>query len=268
MFIVVAIVVFIAIIVVAIVVLWGKKNDVLPPPLIIEGKTILASAQPSYTTHVYRYHFNINLTNSQILASLSWNEDFGKDYPHLLESEYRDLRTKKLNDVVEYAQQTFQSMNTDKLRSNYTVPMEPAMIKQLLGDVEYGRLIHLIAPPEKWSSCNLWLNTGGYTTPLHGDKAHVIAFHLTGRKRWTLADKGNLPNCYPRPNTRGHFYCHAGNPYDKSLSEIYPNFSRIRYRHVDLFPGDLLVIPPKTLHFVHTFEPSFMVSIVLKKLND
>lgn len=266
--IVTCILVFIGIIAIVLVVIFSKKKEaILPPPELIDGISSLLQSHPSYLDYVYRYHFDVNLTNSQILKSLTWDDDFCKDYPELLDIEYRDLKTKNLKDILETAQKTFKSMNPDTPRANYVVPMAPKMVQQLLGHDQYEKLIHLIAPPEKWSTCYLWLNTKGYTTPMHGDTSHVVAFHLTGRKRWTLADRKNLSNCYPRPNRRGHLYCHAGNPYDKSLVEIYPKFSKIRYRHVDLLPGDLLVIPPKTLHFVHTFEPSFMVSIVLKNLN-
>lgn len=245
---------------------FKRKNEdvILPAPIIYTGKASLLSATPSFETTIYKYKFSLNLTPQDIFGVLKWDDNFDKAYPHFLRTSYRDLKTDKLEDIIEHAKRTVEAMSLDRPRENSVVPLDPAALRELMGENEYEKFERLVAPPDKWSSCYLWLNTAGYTTPMHGDVSHVLAFHLTGRKRWTLADRRNLENCYPRPNQRGHLYCHAGNPYDSSLVEFYPKFNRIRYTHIDLLPGDLLSIPPKTLHFVHTFEPSFMVSIVLK----
>ena len=107
----------------------------------------------------------------------------------------------------------------------------------------------------------LWYNSKGYTTPLHGDMTAIGVLHLTGRKRWAFADQHNIKNCYVKPNKRGHLYCGPDNPYNqKELSKTYPKFSRIKFTHVDATGGTMYAFPRKMIHFVHTFEPSFMVS--------
>ena len=92
---------------------------------------------------------------------------------------------------------------------------------------------------------NVWLGCPGVAIAPHHDASHNFFVQLSGAKRFWLAAAGTLNPTYPR----GHPYFRSyrpTTPFDLSL---------------DLHPGDVLYLPPYTVHHVETVGEEISVSV-------
>lgn len=240
------------------------KTIHVPPPTIHTVKKHLFSLVPSYRDQIYHYSIPFELTNEQIMARLVWNDSFSDKL--LLEHHHPPPPEMSRSLYIARVVGPSLKANIDlkKPRENHVLPIDLEMLEKILGKDNFNSLIASVGPPKRWEMMKLWLNTTGYTTPMHGDTSNVLAIHLTGRKRWVFADRAYLSSCHPKRNQHGNLYCHASNPYDSSFDDIYPGFKDIQFRHTEWSGGDVLAIPNRFLHFVHTLEPCFMLSVVIK----
>jgi len=235
-----------------------------PPPTIHTAVKNLFSLAPSYQDQIYHYNMSFDLTNEQIMNRLVWDDSFSDEL--LLEHHHPPppgmSRSKYIVRVVGPALKA--KIDFKRPRENHVLPIDLKMLEKILGKGNFNSLLASVGPPKRWAMMKLWLNTTGYTTPMHGDVSNVLAIHLTGKKRWVFADRAYLSSCHPQKNQHGNLYCHASNPYDSSFDDIYPGFKDIQYSHTEWSGGDVLAIPNGFLHFVHTIESCFMLSVIIK----
>lgn len=244
----------------------GIKPKPVGPPSIIETDQPVYGLTPHYHDQLYLYSIKSlgSLDTKTLLKSLRWNSNFLKDRQDVLKGEFQEHYVKSKEELIKKLVNERDELLT-KLhlpKQHQVFPIDQEMFAQLVGPESFYEILRYIGPSSKWKHINLWVNGSGYTTWMHGDVSHGFALHLTGKKRWVFADKSYLKNCAPRKNSRGHLYCQAKDPYDQTLAKSYPKFSKIQYLHKDIYPGDMINVPIRMLHFVHTIETCCMISII------
>lgn len=96
----------------------------------------------------------------------------------------------------------------------------------------------------------MFLGPSNSTTPLHFDclLTHNLFFQVSGRKRFTLLPQEELRLCYPY-NWRWYKV-----DIDAPDYERFPLYREARGVEVIVGPGDLLYMPPGTLHHVRSLD--------------
>ena len=104
----------------------------------------------------------------------------------------------------------------------------------------------------------LFWGPAGAVTPFHFDTlgTHNCFFQIFGRKRVVIVDASHRDSCYLK---------------DWRWSEIidprtvdgnrFPAFARVSFREVELSAGDMLYMPPYTMHFFESREESISLNI-------
>lgn len=111
--------------------------------------------------------------------------------------------------------------------------------------------------PGWWRFAQFFLGPSHSLTPLHFDclLTHNLFFQVMGRKRFILLDHGQLRYCY-RYRWR---WCEvdAENP----DFERHPRFLLAQASECIVEPGDLLYLPPGTLHQVRSLDPALSFNV-------
>lgn len=104
--------------------------------------------------------------------------------------------------------------------------------------------------PERWRFAQFFLGPSHSVTPLHFDclLTHNLFFQVLGRKRFILLDHDQLGLCYPYRWR----WCEV-DAEDPDFSR-HPLFRRARATECIVEPGDLLYLPPGTLHQVRSLD--------------
>lgn len=97
-----------------------------------------------------------------------------------------------------------------------------------------------------WKFAQVFVGPSGSETPLHFDTllTHNLFFQIQGRKRWVMVDADDRHLSYP--------YNWRWSPVDPEAPDLerYPLFGDARLRTCVVEGGDLLYMPPGTLHKV------------------
>jgi hypothetical protein len=120
--------------------------------------------------------------------------------------------------------------------------------------------LHLL-PKWYWRSWSAYaqyfMGPTGSVTPLHFDTllTHNLFFHLTGRKRFILIPAEQRALCYP--------YRWRWARFDPSAPDydVFPRAADATPVSVVLEPGEILYMPPGTLHHVTNLSPSMSFNI-------
>ena len=100
---------------------------------------------------------------------------------------------------------------------------------------------------------NLWIGTGGNTTPLHWDGAQNLLCQVRGRKRVLLFEPKQTPFLYPYSvDSKTPHMSHLN--IDKPDLEKFPKFQKAKYIEYILEPGEMLFIPTFWWHQVYSLE--------------
>ncbi|KYC42615.1 hypothetical protein WA1_15550 [Scytonema hofmannii PCC 7110] len=100
---------------------------------------------------------------------------------------------------------------------------------------------------------NLWIGTGGNTTPLHWDSAKNLLSQVRGRKRILLFEPKQTAFLYP-------FSVHSKTPHmshlniDKPDLDKFPKFQNAKSIECTLEPGEMLFIPAFWWHQVYSLD--------------
>lgn len=96
----------------------------------------------------------------------------------------------------------------------------------------------------------MFLGPSSSLTPLHFDclLTHNLFFQVSGRKRFTLFPHEDLQRCYPYEWR----WCRVD--VEQPDHERYPLYREARGVEVVVGPGDLLYMPPGTLHHVRSLD--------------
>ncbi|MFL9458794.1 cupin-like domain-containing protein [Tolypothrix bouteillei VB521301_2] len=100
---------------------------------------------------------------------------------------------------------------------------------------------------------NLWIGTGGNTTPLHWDAARNLLSQVRGRKKILLFEPKQAAFLYPFP-------AHSKTPHmsylniDKPDFDKFPKFQKAKYIECLLEPGEMLFIPAFWWHHVYSLD--------------
>lgn len=232
-------------------------------PTLIRTKQNAFHLTPSYKDQIYLYELELTpMTSESLVKSIEWDETFMETRLKERTKEMNEKNVKTIPELLACLRKKRDAINVNKPREQTVLALDHKMLERMLGAKAFDQLVVYAGPTSKWKYINLWVNNNGYTTPMHGDISHGFALHLTGKKRWVFANKKHLKDCYATPNFRGHLYCKASDPYNNDLKEIYPDFKKIRYLHTDIKAGEMLNVPVRMLHFVHTLETCCMVSII------
>lgn len=232
-------------------------------PTLIRTKKNAFHLIPSYKDQIYLYKLDLPpMTSELLLKSIEWDETFMETRLKERTKEMNEKNVKTVPELISFLRKKRDSVNLKNPREHVVLTLDHKMLKSMLGPKAFDQLVAYAGPPFKWKHINFWVNNKGYTTPMHGDISHGFALHLTGKKRWVFADKKHLKNCYAKSNARGHLYCQASDPYNHTLKDMYPNFKKIKYLHTDINAGEMLNVPVRMLHFVHTLETCCMISII------
>jgi len=108
-----------------------------------------------------------------------------------------------------------------------------------------------------WSFVQYFMGPTGASTPLHFDTllTHNLFFHVVGRKRFTLISPSDHDRCYLRD--------WRWSDVDAEAPDLarFPRLRSVRRQQVIVEPGDVLYLPPGTLHQVTSlsFTASFNI---------
>lgn len=96
----------------------------------------------------------------------------------------------------------------------------------------------------------MFLGPSTSLTPLHFDclLTHNLFFQISGRKRFILLPHRELRRCYP------HNWRWCGVDVESPDYDRYPLYRDARAAEVVVGPGDLLYMPPGTLHHVRSLD--------------
>lgn len=104
-------------------------------------------------------------------------------------------------------------------------------------------------------SRDLWFGDEGNITPIHFDAADNFIVPIFGAKTVYLYPKNETQKIYPHSiKTKGRFN------FAESVSRRYvelnafPLFDQMTYYEIDVYPGQMLYIPPGWWHEVHTHD--------------
>jgi len=108
-----------------------------------------------------------------------------------------------------------------------------------------------------WLFPQFFVGPAGAVTPLHFDTllTHNLFFQLAGTKRFVMVDAADRDLCYP--------YKWRWSPVDVDDPDLdrYPDFARARQQEVLVEGGDLLYMPPGTLHQVTSLTSAISFNI-------
>lgn len=133
------------------------------------------------------------------------------------------------------------------------------LMKELIDDVR--RLPAEIFPKwyrkEWWQYAQFFLSPKGSVTPLHFDTllTHNFFFHVCGRKQFTLFRFSDEKYCY-----RKGWRWFDVDP-TRPNSDLWPLYEHASPSKVMLEPGDMLYLPPGTLHHVTSVDASISFNV-------
>jgi hypothetical protein len=123
-----------------------------------------------------------------------------------------------------------------------------SMLPELRHDLEpFPRsLLSSMYRTKWWEFTQFFLGAKASLTPLHFDclETQNLFFQVYGEKRWILVDREDARHCYLRDWRWSQVDAEAPD-LDK-----YPDYRNVRPMECTLGPGDVLYVPPGTLHHV------------------
>ena len=108
-----------------------------------------------------------------------------------------------------------------------------------------------------WQYILFFYGKQGATTPMHFDilGAHNLFFHIAGKKKFIIINSQEMKYCYMTG------YNHSNiNPENIDTTQ-YPLFSLAEAQEIVLHPGDVLYMPPYTLHYVKSITECISMNI-------
>lgn len=103
-----------------------------------------------------------------------------------------------------------------------------------------------------------WLGPKGTVSPMHHDPKHNLLCQIFGHKKIILAAPDDSKNLYPHENNL------LGNTSQIDAENLniekFPLSKNVKFYHLTLYSGEMLYIPPKWWHHVHSLSKSFSVS--------
>lgn len=108
-----------------------------------------------------------------------------------------------------------------------------------------------------WRYCQFFLGSSHSITPLHFDclLTNNIFFQIVGRKQFTILLPEDAKYCY-----RQGWRWFLVNPENPDFNK-YPDYKNARPIRFIVNPGDILYMPPGTLHHVRSLDPSISFNI-------
>lgn len=108
-----------------------------------------------------------------------------------------------------------------------------------------------------WRYCQFFLGSAHSITPLHFDclLTNNIFFQIVGRKQFTILLPEDAKYCY-----RQGWRWFLVNPENPDFNK-YPDYENARPIRFIVNPGDILYMPPGTLHHVRSLDPSISFNI-------
>ncbi|HET9626299.1 MAG TPA: cupin-like domain-containing protein [Kofleriaceae bacterium] len=134
-----------------------------------------------------------------------------------------------------------------------------SMLPELRHDLEpFPR--HLFSPMYRakwWEFTQFFLGPKASLTPLHFDclETQNLFFQVYGEKRWILIDRDEARHCYVRDWRWSEVDAEAPD------LEKFPDYRHVRPLECTLGPGDILYVPPGTLHHVRSRGVSISFNI-------
>jgi hypothetical protein len=108
-----------------------------------------------------------------------------------------------------------------------------------------------------WTFTQFFVGPSQSQTPLHFDTllTHNLFFQVYGSKRFVMVDAADREHCYPH-----NWRWSPVDPDDPDL-ERFPRFRNARVLSCVVEAGDLLYMPPGTLHKVTSLAPSISFNV-------
>ena len=140
--------------------------------------------------------------------------------------------------------------------SKYYLAQQPLAgdLTPLMSEVEIPAQMQ----PRELKACNLWIGPSGVISPLHYDLADNFLCQVTGSKRIILFSPEDSQYMYPYPQNSRVPHMSQVNLDDPDLTRC-PNFPLARRMDVQLSEGEMLFIPLRWWHQVHS--TSFSISV-------
>ena len=150
--------------------------------------------------------------------------------------------------------------NLEEVPYIYNIPLL-TKVSNLVNDITPFPTYYI----SKWYRDNWWLYTlffyGQRNTlsPLHFDGmgTHNTFFQVQGTKQFIIVSSENRKNCYCTPRT------YPWSPVDPENPDLnkFPKFKNVRLYEAIVEAGDILYMPPLTLHKVRSLERSISFNI-------
>jgi len=197
------------------------------------------------------------------LQSLSF-KNFSEDCPSRRLSTLKTLKLSSIEEIQKHNQQVLKDIDPNAPEMSGVIYLDKNSLQTLLGQKGMTDLQTRIGSLTKFHLFKLWINTKGYTTPLHSDNVRNVVLQLSGSKRWVIASRRYEKDAYfAYKNKFGNIFYKVKNPYNPDLS-LYPKFKKVKLLDFDMTKGDILYLPKNYIHFVHSNDCSVMLSFIFK----
>ena len=244
--------------------LFDALRDIAPAQAVDRFDSISASVFHDQFAHVSRpFILKLPSTSHDQGTCVEWlNENFGSlqikvrygDYatPKNYAPEKRILKDMCLSDYIKSV--SIPSSHTPPYAGNFSLP------ENFLSQIGAG--VPSYYPSNAFEAPTVWLGASGCITPLHRDSSDNFAYHLAGKKRWTIFPPHDAPYLYMTSvsaSKGGDFATSAVDLRNPDLIE-FALFSQAHPLRVTVDAGEMLYIPMGWSHFVENLDVSLMVN--------
>ncbi len=233
-----------------------RKNLTLPKYPLVDEQYHLTPYK-FFKEYVGRKPVVIKGLLKNLPALKKWNSEYLKKV-----GEFTTVRVKKghpkkkiteaipFSDYLDYVESNDLSRNPEKL---YLHDFRLLKVMENLKEDLIPIPLSYISPwyrPNWWDHVLFFWGKAGSITSMHFDVlgAHNLFFHLKGQKKFIILDKKDVPYCYL------YDYNHSTlDPENPDLEE-FPLFRHSSPLETTLEAGDVLYMPPHTLHYVRSID--------------
>lgn len=226
-------------------------TDLLPLIHCVDGSPSVISHHPivhKWASIITSDYIIANLDNINGVKTYNTNDTLYYRYYSVLEDvpptikceqvgcwiEPESLPPTSPSELLSLIQQTESTtFSSWSISPEHLVGLEKVIPKQYLRE----KLLH-----DQTTVAQLWLSGAGTVTPLHYDHDINVVFQLTGRKRWHVYHQSKVDqfNFFP-----------ASSPHNRCVIQKNPAEPDYIF---DLGPGEILVLPPFSLHRVECLD--------------
>jgi len=222
-------------------------------------KKFLSEQKPILITNIFEHFYLLEKWNLEYLSSKLNNKtikvNFSKDgiYNFSEKTGKHGFISKDIG-FDSFIEALSQKKSKEKIYAQkISILRDLPELKEELKIIDY-------IPNEYLHSANLWVGSGGNTSPLHFDYFNNFFIQLFGHKTFWLYSPEDFSSLYP--NSWSSMAPHLSKIDPSNLDGVkYPNSLKARQIKINVYPGSILFLPSYWWHQVYSVNTSISVNI-------